>query len=528
MANSYTLTQFFSAREPQSSRGGASSATSFGRDESHLQTPLERHKHSNLTLLERLSADNDGYLYLKNAPSPNTPETADASVQKIKAAWADVAGNIAPTADIWHKFDNYLSRSTDDTAQGHITFAAGLTTKGKAHLQEGAVLGALPSYYVDKEGRAHLRDLTIDEHLEVPELRYNRTTVHIGYDLQSPAAGIIERVEQLTPEVGKVYLKLQEGELATVEVGDLLTGIYHATAAQGGATQDTDNGRLDLTFAGFATAYFRVETVDSERKWFTYSLRPATTYHPQPHMTFASRGSTTRPERQSFAIHTRTYSRYLRGVNAWEIGARHVAMQQGELDNLHTLGFSAEIAGVGLFADNVFLTGKVVIDGKLRDFEEIVQEIDEKLEDNVLYLEYSIDGKSDWHSPAREGDQFLRQRKGAQGAWSEAIRFASKPVQRFYIDCIRGSQFYRVGQGYVGTFRAVLEEDNVDITDTIHPSRIKWTRESEGDDTYWALQHANTSHTIDITTEDMAGRTTLVCTLYTPGGEASATDKQSL
>ena len=101
-------------------------------------------------------------------------------------------------------------------------------------------------------------------------------------------------------------------------------------------------------------------------------------------------------------------------------------------------------------------------------------------------------------------------------------------MQRFFIDCVRGSQFYRAGQGYVGTFRAVLEEDNVDITDTVHPSRIKWTRESEGDDNYWALQHAHLAREIEITTNDLAGQTTLICTLYTPNGETESTHKQSL
>lgn len=537
MSNSYTLTQHLTPRATQGARGGH--ATSMGNSAGQTDgsgTPLEWHKHNNLSLLQRFSTDNDGYLYLAAAPTSDKPNegaegqgsNSSSQPHKIRAGWADVAGNVDKSSPIWSKFDNYLSKIQDDTAKGHITYDKGLTAKGKAHLQEGAVFGALPTYYVDAEGRAHLRDLAIDEHLDVPELRYNRTNVHIGYELQSPAAGIIERVERLTDEVGKVYLKLQEGELATVEVGDLLTGIYHATTAQGGATKDSDDGRLNLTFAGFATTYFKVETVDSERKWFTYSLRPNTTFHPQPHMTFASRGSTSRVERQHFAVHTRTYTRYLRGVNQWDILASHVAMQQGELDNLHELGYPNEISGVGLFADNVYLTGKVVIDGKLRDFADIVQDLDGKIADNRLYLEYSKDGKTDWHAPAQDGDQYLRQRKGEHGAWSDAVRFAGKPVQRFFIDCVRGSQFYRAGQGYVGTFRAVLEEDNVDITDTVHPSRIKWTRESEGDDNYWALQHAHLAREIEITTNDLAGQTTLICTLYTPNGETESTHKQSL
>ena len=292
---------------------------------------------------------------------------------------------------------------------------------GRFAFENGLTFGQTPMYYVDDQGRTHLRTLTIDEHLEVPELRYNRTSVHIGYTLQSPAAGLILRVEQ-TDAAGKVFLKLEEGELGTVEVGDLLTGIFHATTAQGGATEDTDDGKLNLTFAGFATCFFEVVEIDPARKWFKYVLRTGTTFHPQPHMTFASRGNRTLTARQNFVVYTRTYTRYLRDVADWEIEAKHVAMQQGELDNLHKLGFSEEIKGVGMFADNVFLTGKLLIDNKLRDVGEVVGKLEQKITEQAVYLQYSVDGVNAWHDVATSADRFMRQRKG-NGAWSAALPF---------------------------------------------------------------------------------------------------------
>lgn len=293
---------------------------------------------------------------------------------------------------------------------------------GRFAFENGLTFGETPMYYVDEQGRAHLRTLAIDEHLEVPELRYNRTSVHIGYTLQSPAAGLILRVEQTNANDGKVFLKLEEGELGTVEKGDLLTGIFHATQAQGGATADTDDGKLNLTFAGFATCFFEVVEIDPARKWFTYVLRQGTTFHPQPHMTFASRGNRTLAERRNFVVYTRTYTRYLRGVADWEIQAQHVSMQQGELDNLHKLGLSEEIKGIGMFADNVFLTGKLLINNKLRDVGAVVNELDEKITEQTLYLQYSVDGVNAWHDVATSADRFMRQRKG-NGVWSTALPF---------------------------------------------------------------------------------------------------------
>lgn len=304
---------------------------------------------------------------------------------------------------------DFPMRAKDEHISGTYAFEHGLT------------LGQTPMYYLDEQGRAHLRTLAVDEHLEVPELRYNRTSVHIGYTLQSPAAGIVLRVET-SKNSGKVFLKLEDGELGTVEVGDLLTGIFHATTAQGGATTDDDDGKLNLTFAGFATCFFEVTEIDPARKWFTYVLRSGTTFHPQPHMTFASRGSRRQPERQNFVVYTRSYTRYLRGVADWEILAEHVAMQQGELDNLHELGFSKEIQGIGMFADNVFLTGKLLINNKLRDVGAVVNELDKKITEQTLHIEYSVDGVNGWHDVANHADRFMRQRKGS-GAWSTALPF---------------------------------------------------------------------------------------------------------
>ena len=36
-------------------------------------TPLEWHKHNNLSLLQRFTTDNDGYLYLAAAPTSDKP-----------------------------------------------------------------------------------------------------------------------------------------------------------------------------------------------------------------------------------------------------------------------------------------------------------------------------------------------------------------------------------------------------------------------------------------------------------------------
>lgn len=443
-------------------------------------------------------------------------ETTDAAntARRVGSLLADLIGALRSISD------DSLSSLVDDEARGHIIFARGLTSEAATHLDGGVQVGQ-GAASVDASGHGTLQSLVLREWLEVPELRLNRTAIHLGASLLSPGAGIVAEVEvDADARGGHVTLKLEAGEAASVVEGDLLMGIFSAPNAEWGAVRDADNGRLDVQFAGFATAYFEVAALDADRRGFRYTLRPDTHVHPRRFMTFASRGNRHDAARGKFCFSTRSYTRYLSGVQSWDITASHVVLQLGELDTLRPLGFSAEVGGVGLYAENAFLSGCLRVGGGFKTADEIV-------EDQTLHIEYSHDGIDDWHSDLRDGDRFMRQRKGS-GAWSEAAEFAAKPLQRFYIDCIRGSTSYRAGQGFIGRFRAVLEENNIDITHTLHPSRIKWTRESEGDDEYWALAHANTGFEVDITTNDIAGHTALVCTLYQPDGLVGSKDKKSI
>lgn len=407
-----------------------------------------------------------------------------------------------------------LSSVKDDTAQGHILFKNGLTAEQPANLNGGLQVG--DGARIDKNGHAALQSLVLREWMEVPELRLNRTTVHLGASFNSPAVGIVKEVAVFDDHVsGRVDLKLEAGELGTVQEGDLLMGIFHATNEEWGASADSDNGRLDVQFAGFATAYFEVTFVHPSRQWFTYTLREGTFVHPKQFMNFASRGNRHDPLRQKFCFATRSYTRFLVGVNDWEIQSRHLVMQMGELDNLHALGFSEEVTGVGIYAENSFLSGKLQVGGSFKT----VQEVVESVEDKAIYTEYSADGSSNWHFPYREGDFFMRQKRGANGTWGVAMRFIGKDAEQFDIEVLEGSTFYRAEQGFVGKFRATYKVGGKDVTDTLHPSRIKWTRESSGeDDAHWNDLHANIFNPITITTDDIVGNTALIATLYEANG----------
>lgn len=337
-------------------------------------------------------------------------ETTDAAntARRVGSLLADLIGALRSISD------DSLSSLVDDEARGHIIFARGLTSRAGALLEGGLQVGTAAA--VDASGRGTLQSLVLREWLEVPELRLNRTAIHLGASLLSPGAGIVAEVEvDADVRGGHVSLKLETGEAASVVEGDLLMGIFSSSNAEWGAVRDSDNGKLDVQFVGFATAYFEVAALDADRRGFRYTLRPDTHVHPRRFMTFASRGNRHDAARGKFCFSTRSYTRYLSGVTSWEITASHVVLQLGELDTLRALGFSAEVGGVGLYAENAFLSGRLRVGGGFKTADEIV-------EDQTLHIEYSIDGSTSWHATADSSDRFMRQRRGS-GAWSPALPF---------------------------------------------------------------------------------------------------------
>lgn len=213
---------------------------------------------------------------------------------------------------------------------------------------------------IDGRGAGELESLFIRRFLEVPELRYNRVGISVGDDWSAPGAGVIESVDK---DQKLVTLKLEEGEIGAVAVEDICMGIFHDFDPSNNATADSDDGRGNRTFAGFATAYFRITEVLGDRnERFRYELRPLSAtftkqLDPMESMTFVAYGSFTNPARRSSRYSTRTYQRYLRNVSDWEFTAENIAAQFGDLTNLSVFGI--QMSGYSAYLDNIYLQGMV-------------------------------------------------------------------------------------------------------------------------------------------------------------------------
>lgn len=228
--------------------------------------------------------------------------------------------------------DDYISKTKADVAKGHITFEQGVTST-LAHIAElyaglieadgATIMDAIITnltgdqgtirqlqsdhvsaklirstsyaggptghgYSINDQGEAELKSLFIREFLEATEFRYNRVTVIAGESWRGPGAGLIKAVDTTAQTI---TLKLEEGELATIDIDDICKAIYH-------------------TPTGFATAYFRItEKVSNDT--YKYVLRSGYSMHPKETMSFIAYGNFTNKARQQSCYEARNYKRYL-------------------------------------------------------------------------------------------------------------------------------------------------------------------------------------------------------------------------
>lgn len=249
----------------------------------------------------------------------------------------------------------FANKQAPDTFKGRMTFNAGAQF-GPSYASGITGVGG----FINEKGAGELESLFIRRFLEVPELRYNRVGISVGDDWSAPGAGVIESVDK---DQKLVTLKLEEGEIGAVAVGDICMGIFHDFDPSNNATADSDDGRGNRTFAGFATAYFRITEVLGDRnERFRYELRPLSAtftkqLDPMESMTFVAYGSFTNPARRSSRYSTRTYQRYLRNVSDWEFTAENIAAQFGDLTNLSVFGI--QMSGYSAYLDNIYLQGMV-------------------------------------------------------------------------------------------------------------------------------------------------------------------------
>ena len=237
----------------------------------------------------------------------------------------------------------YLSKVVEDTAEKLIHFKGGIDVIGtltaciakfSGDISSANYASKLLGWIIKASGDAEFKSLRVNEFLEADELRYNRVSVIAGEEWNAPGGGIIESIDT-TNKI--ITLKLEPGELASLAVDDICKGIFNNKS-------------------GFLTAYFRITEKLSDST-FKYVLRSGFSYHPTKLMHFVAYGNFTNADRQRSSYSTQSYSRYLIGVNNWEITKDMIAMQLGDLSNLKLFGI--DMTGHSAYLRNIYMTGTI-------------------------------------------------------------------------------------------------------------------------------------------------------------------------
>lgn len=229
---------------------------------------------------------------------------------------------------------------------------------------------------IKNDGAACLDSLTIRKFLSVPELNFDRVTVHAGTTWLAPGAGKIKEVVPDTNGSGNVLgtgtitLELEDGEYGSFVTDDICLGIYHFE--NGNSTVTTDDEENGLQIAGFTTIYFKVKNIphtssnpNTNNAQFTYQLLDcndnelSTGVHPVEKMSIVAFGNSSVTTRQHCIYETTNYTKYIKNVNSvqslWNINK--LAMQLGDLSGL-TIG-TKSMSGYSAYLNNIYMTGVI-------------------------------------------------------------------------------------------------------------------------------------------------------------------------
>lgn len=195
------------------------------------------------------------------------------------------------------------------------------------------------------EGDTHVRNLRVDEYLEVPELKYNRITA-TGNEFWVTDGGTVDDVAEGDDGIYLVTLKSDEDAPAiNFQFKDILRGIFYT---------ENDEGNP----SGFRTAFFEVTGVIDQTHFYCI---PLNNIPPQRFMTLARQGNKSDAHRQGsvYMDGLRKFIRVSDGVTDERIDVRNIKVQLGDLSEIAHPVFG-QLEGYGALLENAYVCGRLV------------------------------------------------------------------------------------------------------------------------------------------------------------------------
>ena len=472
------------------------------------------HTHANLSALNEISTDTNGYQYLTQLREVENPETGETTVEqvteKVKAGYADVAKDLAEDSPIREMF---LSRLVDDVAKGNITFEQAIKVLGLASFGGGAEFGEfIKSLYagkgagIDANGNAEFESVRVRSYFECLELIVNRLSAIEGDQILTEA-DTIESVDDLGNNCYGLHLRSKwDGYFTAQRENNVLKGIINTLAAGSGL---------------YYTCWMRVNSVNTANNYIEVTAYPdedtpaGTNYPPCADMKIARWGNQTDKTRQSCIYLSSTEGRIVRltGVTKPIIEPENYGATFGTLPEfLRSMDLPIVDGQDYVYARGLIVQDIIRIDYKGKPISEVIDRgpraADAAYYCEALNPETGIYEISDvWYM----GCKWRCAKTGTTTApaWNNTDWAMVEGNPQFTVEFADTDYIFDPDRFNL-TLTIIAKLYNMDITGDILSADVEWTRYSEDEngvprtasDNAWALKRAGAGKFIDLTIED--------------------------
>ena len=472
------------------------------------------HTHANLSALNEISTDTNGYQYLTQLREVENPETGDTTVErvteKVKAGYADVAMDLTEDSPIRKMF---LSRLVDDVAKGNITFEQAIKVLGLASFGGGAEFGEfIKSLYagkgagIDANGNAEFESVRVRSYFECLELIVNRLSAIEGDQILTEA-DTIESVDNLGNNCYGLHLRSKwDGYFTAQRENNVLKGIINTLAAGSGL---------------YYTCWMRVNSVNTANNYIEVTAYPdedtpaGTNYPPCADMKIARWGNQTDKTRQSCIYLSSTEGRIVRltGVTKPIIEPENYGATFGTLPEfLRSMDLPIVDGQDYVYARGLIVQDIIRIDYKGKPISEVIDRgpwaAGAAYYCEALNPETGIYEISDvWYM----GCKWRCAKTGTTTApaWNNTDWAMVEGNPQFTVEFADTDYIFDPDR-FSLTLTIIARLYNMDITDDILPADVEWTRYSEdangvprtASDNAWALKRAGAGKSLPLTIED--------------------------